>query len=726
MITVRPTPDVTAMAASDMATRGSESGDKTIEKKAISPEAPSTSLLIWSMDQWLEKRTKEVEMIDSFLRRGFDWPLQQQLRPKTKKQRKKIARWLEDNKERVEEARKEIHAKGGWQYSNESDYKPSKEQKEEWKQWLQRITGDMSNQDDYERSQTIVRGLIKKILRGIDCQIAKRFIPKDHWVYITMRYWLEEKREENDQWAEAMRVNVGYEKQRDVTMKETDEILEERYNMQIEREEKTPIRPSDEENRQKSEEKGQSEGYEPIGHQSIMLETIPEEPSPAERVVIKGDIYRSKQKQLLQKGDVNGHPSQNGVTKCQSTQNGATANQPSTQRATANQASIFRATESHTAQDECHTVPINTVAYEMAAKPTEEYAANQPTAITPKLIDPLDFTRRHAHYPVTFEDALLNGQYECRDTDSPIKHFIDWKTLIHKDKWTCNITQEIMENRAMSLDDWELEVWANAIDEELKLTCIDEDSEEWDVTDKQLARITHHIRSATEWFQQQPMQIRLHRLNTKGWLAERVYLYVQGRVTWPWQMGPTPTDDIERRLIELWHSSNRKKIHTPPSAIHDYTAWWREAKKQEYSQQQLRAGNQLTAKAEKLAHSLGKLPSGSHAEQEVLHYVTKGTAWPTSHLLEPPHSQLQQEVVTSWWANHRERLDRKWGPRYRSHDQSNAQTLWHHCTMAADASRIASTQSRSKATQQPKPKQRHKQTPWKDIPHDRPLPCQAQ
>ena len=124
----------------------------------------------------------------------------------------------------------------------------------------------------------------------------------------------------------------------------------------------------------------------------------------------------------------------------------------------------------------------------------------------------------------------------------------------------------------MSLDDWELEVWANAIDTELRLTSIDKYSGDWDVTDAQLDRINHHIRSAVEWFRQQPMQTRLHRLNTKGWLAERMYLYVQGRTTWPWQMGPAPINDIERRIIELWHNSNRKRVPEPPSAIHEYTA----------------------------------------------------------------------------------------------------------------------------------------------------------
>jgi len=44
------------MAASDMATKGSESEEERVEKKAISPEESPTNLLIWSMEQWLEKR----------------------------------------------------------------------------------------------------------------------------------------------------------------------------------------------------------------------------------------------------------------------------------------------------------------------------------------------------------------------------------------------------------------------------------------------------------------------------------------------------------------------------------------------------------------------------------------------------------------------------------------------------------------------------------------------
>src|SRR5689334_8696845 len=79
VIPIKPTPHVTAMAASDMATKGSESEEEGKKKKAMSPEESPTNLLIWSVDQWLEKRTKEVEMIDSFLKRGFDWPLQPQL-----------------------------------------------------------------------------------------------------------------------------------------------------------------------------------------------------------------------------------------------------------------------------------------------------------------------------------------------------------------------------------------------------------------------------------------------------------------------------------------------------------------------------------------------------------------------------------------------------------------------------------------------------------------------
>ena len=184
-------------------------------------------------------------------------------------------------------------------------------------------------------------------------------------------------------------------------------------------------------------------------------------------------------------------------------------------------------------------------------------------------------------------------------------------------------------------------------------------------------------------------------------------------------MGPAPITDIERRLIELWHNSNRRRMRTPPSAIHDYTAWWNKARKQNYNQQQLLVGNQLATEANRLAHGLGKIPPGSHAEREVLHYITKGTVWPTSHLLETPRSQLQQEVVTSWWVKHRERLDRQWGSRYMLHNLSKAQTLWHQRAMATDTFHNTAAQSRSKATQQPKPQRQRKYTPSKNLSHNK-------
>ena len=74
IIPIKSTPDVTAMTGSNMATRGSDSGENKTEKSTEKQEESPTSPLIWLMNQWLEKRRKEVEMIDSFLKRGFDWP----------------------------------------------------------------------------------------------------------------------------------------------------------------------------------------------------------------------------------------------------------------------------------------------------------------------------------------------------------------------------------------------------------------------------------------------------------------------------------------------------------------------------------------------------------------------------------------------------------------------------------------------------------------------------
>ena len=80
VIPIRPTPDVTAMAASDMATKGSDNEEDTLENNSKKQGETPANRLIQSMDKWLEERTKEVEMIQSFLKRGFDWPSQKQLR----------------------------------------------------------------------------------------------------------------------------------------------------------------------------------------------------------------------------------------------------------------------------------------------------------------------------------------------------------------------------------------------------------------------------------------------------------------------------------------------------------------------------------------------------------------------------------------------------------------------------------------------------------------------
>ena len=652
-------------------------------------------------------------MIYSFLKRGFDWPLQESLRPNSKRQRKRITRWLESNEARLEDARNAVRAKGGWRYNDEHDYLPTIAQKEEWTQHLVKITGNMTNQEGYQRSQTIIRGLIKKIVEEKDCQAVKRFIPKDHWVYITLRYWLEEKKGENDQWAQAIRIQKEHEMNKELTMDEVDKILEEELQTTEKRDTDNPPNPLGKTISEKNEENGLLEAKPPTRHQLMAMETIFEEPSPVKGPAIEDRPHKEEQIHLSQIGDVNHHPLQSENTGCQSTQNEATTDQSLTQRTTEKTVPILGATNNQATHKECHTVSIYTVACERPtpAKSTGKSTTDQPLSITPRLIDPLAFTRRHIHYPATLEEDLLTGQYACMDTSSPIKHYIDWSTYKHKDNWSRNITQEIMENRALSLHDWETDVWANTVDEELKLTYIDENAEEWHITTKQSARITHHMRSAADWFKQQPMQIRLHRLNTGGWLAKRLYYYVQGRVTWPWQLGPPPNTDVEHRLIELWHNSIKQRVHAPPSPIQEYTAWWQEAEKQTYSQQQLLAGTQLIADAKSLAIALNKIPTNSPIAQQVYYYVTKGTAWPISHLPQQPYSQLQLEVVTSWWTEHRERLDQQYGPRYTSQAQQQAQALWHNRHMHSNPSRIIPSRSRTKGYTTSKP--RRQRTPSK-------------
>ena len=173
-------------------------------------------------------------------------------------------------------------------------------------------------------------------------------------------------------------------------------------------------------------------------------------------------------------------------------------------------------------------------------------------------------------------------------------------------------------------------------------------------------------------------------------------------------MGPPPNTDVEHRLVELWHNSIKQRMHAPPTPIQEYTTWWQEAKTQAYSQQQLTTGTQLITDAEDLEIALNRIPTGSPIEQQIYCHVTKGTAWPISHLSQQPYSQLQLEIVTSWWTDHRERLDHQYGPRYTSHAQEQAKALWHNRHMRANASCLTPSRSRQQrryTTSHPKQQQ---------------------
>jgi hypothetical protein len=192
-------------------------------------------------------------------------------------------------------------------------------------------------------------------------------------------------------------------------------------------------------------------------------------------------------------------------------------------------------------------------------------------------ISPTHYCKRK-HWPADLIEDLENGNYACMN-DSPSKPInIDWSQQNRAEyatthPWLYKTTQSIMEGGATAMDDYEIDSWILQIDEEIGTVEITEDGE-WEMTNKQIKRTANIVASAIQWFKQQPMVRRLHRLHVRGWLAEQVRLYMRNRASWPRQMGPNPANETEQRLIEIWENSIKTKAPKVPSALDDYTEWW--------------------------------------------------------------------------------------------------------------------------------------------------------
>ena len=94
------------------------------------------------MIEKLEKRAKdgrvEIDLIEAYLQRGYEWPLMNIAKPKRKSQRRQLKEWIAKNKEKINEKRGK---KNGMQYgAMDGDFHPSDMQKEEWQKLLKELS----------------------------------------------------------------------------------------------------------------------------------------------------------------------------------------------------------------------------------------------------------------------------------------------------------------------------------------------------------------------------------------------------------------------------------------------------------------------------------------------------------------------------------------------------------------------------------------------------------
>ena len=624
-------PIVTAHPASDIATCGSTvTGKAEIGKRKEKQTA--IGRLIQQMDTWVDTRTVEVDMIESFLKRGYEWPLPNIPKPTKKKQRRQLQIWIEENRPRIDKKREEEYSSRNWWEVVKGGYKPTEQQGKEWNQLQMSLKENMLNHEEKDRIEIRIRGLTQELITGEGCTMVKEFIPKDHWVYVKLKEWLIREKPETDRRSEEKKDGISTICGKDTSLSSRDDSTE--NIMEDSKEVVDKKQPSPEKIVEASRDRNGG-----MKRQSAPCRATKEEISPAR----------------------------------------ATEIHSSPERVTENQPSIFGVTNSPTAIETRRVVTVNAV-----------NCGDQP-ADQRKPVHPTEFCRS-LHWPHTLEDDLMTGQYACQDDTSPIIQYIDWTTFFKrtkKDDWKRAVTQEIMENRAMALDDWQLDSWAKAIDS--KFGCIQEDEEtdEWILSDRQNARVTDHIRSAVRWFRRQSMSTRLDRLSIDAWLAQEVRMYIRGRTKWPWQMGPPPTNDVEYRLLELWDMSIKREAPLLTTATEDYETWWKQVDRTAYKAEEIAEGDQLLIDASTLARNLWNIPPASPEEGLMYRHVTKGTTWPISNELMPPYSNLQRQIVTNWWAEKRESLAHRWGSCYTINVLREATRQWKGDTRATQQQRVA-------------------------------------
>jgi len=620
-----------------MATYAPTSDNEDPEDGQIVDTQSIVGSLVQKMNTWLENRTIEVDLITSFLERGYGWPLPNVPRPGKKKQRRQLRLWVKENQTRIDKIRRE---KGVYAFTvegKEEGYQPTEEQKKEWAQLHWQLQVHNCDYGEMHAVDMRIRGLIKEVLRGESWPEARQYIPKDHWVYLTLKNWLKAEEYESDRQAELKRDELSYMCKGEISESLMDELMV-NYTYHTN---KGPLKSQ-----------------------------------PA--------LEKVMESQTAQKGYTERPSSPFRVTKRPSSPIRATRMPSPPFGVTEKSTSPFGATESQSTHKSTRTVTVNAIAnsepwndYQSDADPTDD--AMDEDRPCP---DPAEFCRT-LHLPVTLEEELETGTYPCLNNEEPIQEYINWQLFLQhteRDSWTHVTTQDIMEGRALSLHDYELESWAAAIDKDIGVIPEDEETGDWWLTDQQHAQITHNIRSAVRWFKKQPMSRRLHQLSMDGWLVHAVRLYTRGRGEWPWQMGPRPMSNTEHRLVELWENSIMRNAPPLPTAIDDYRKWWNSVDQQKLTHEKATKGYQVLSNAVRLREGLQNIWPHTRDEEQMRDYILRDYTWPISDQLVPPDSMVERAVIADWWANRRERLTSKWDPKCNPEERREAERLWHSCT----------------------------------------------
>ena len=94
--------------ASNIATQGSMVVNMIEERNEIDEDIKEeyrSEDMIENLEKWAKDGRVEVDLIEAYLQRGYEWPLANIVKPNRKSQRRQLKKWIEKNKEKIDEKR---------------------------------------------------------------------------------------------------------------------------------------------------------------------------------------------------------------------------------------------------------------------------------------------------------------------------------------------------------------------------------------------------------------------------------------------------------------------------------------------------------------------------------------------------------------------------------------------------------------------------------------------